>query len=190
MREAQRHWHSVQLAEAEPHGRRRRLQASQVCADSVGWRGEQPQKSKEGGIEAVLALASQTARACCAFPPLHGETLRWLAALPLFALSALLRAATCASYRIALTRRRPQSSSPMSRGRVSEHKAQLAAIKSTHITITITERASLETLEGALRAACPHICQFLTRTPPQLTLMPRCARRAAPTTIWETPMRG
>lgn len=40
----------------------------------------------------------------------------------------------------------------MSKMRVTEHKAVLAAVKSTHVTFAITEREGLKTLEGATLA--------------------------------------
>ena len=41
----------------------------------------------------------------------------------------------------------------MSKMRVSEHKAALAAVKMTHVTFAVTEREALATLEADLDAA-------------------------------------
>ena len=70
----------------------------------------------------------------------------------------------------------------MSRMRVSEHKAQMAAVKSTHITLTLTERDALGSLEGAPnapRSARSHL--LLTPLLRQPTSTRRYGRQEAPT---------
>jgi len=152
----------VLLAAPEPHRRRRRLQARQVRAPCVGWRGEHRRKRRR-----VQAPRGAT---CCTGLPFPTTTLAREPALCAGCVAVLCcstrrserggRALHCSAARVpawlfclaplyAADASWRQGSSPMSRMRVSEHKAQLAAVKSTHITLTLTERSALEGLEGA-----------------------------------------
>ena len=68
-----------------------------------------------------------------------------------------------------------QSAGAMSKARVCEHKASLAAVKSTHVTLDV-DRESLKTLEGASRQCCSVAAAAACsgRTRETLTLSKRC----------------